>query len=211
MPASVSVPVPALTSPPVPSMVPAKLVGSPCRRSADWPPSWIVDAGDAAQILDRLRCPSVPRCRRSRRLPVRLSAARARDAAVARQVERAVGVDRGRAGIGVDAAQVLAERRRRMTSAPPVPPPMPPSWITPLNARMPLVMVSVWPPRLTMPLPRRPNSPATEAPDVVCEMSSVAPPAPPARTDDARSWRSSRCPSAPGWRPGRSACRWCSC
>ena len=48
---------------------------------------------------------------------------------------------------------------------------MPPSWITPLKNE-PLVMVSVLEPRLTRPLP---NRPVTEVPELVCEMSSVAP------------------------------------
>lgn len=62
-----------------------------------------------------------------------------------------------------------------MTSEPPVPLPMPPSWMTPLK-NDPLVMVSVLPPRLTTPVPPGSNRPPTEAPDVVCEMSSVEPP-----------------------------------
>ena len=64
-----------------------------------------------------------------------------------------------------------------MTRLPPVPPAMPPSWITPLNDE-PLVMVSVWPPRLTRPIPLLSNRPPTEAPELVCEMSSVASPDP---------------------------------
>ena len=43
----------------------------------------------------------------------------------------------------------------------------------------PLVMVRVWLPRLTRPMPKMSNRPATDAPAVVCEMSSVALPAPP--------------------------------
>ena len=41
-----------------------------------------------------------------------------------------------------------------MTSEPPVPPAMPPSWMTPANDE-PLVMVSVFDPRLTLPSPPR--------------------------------------------------------
>jgi hypothetical protein len=62
-----------------------------------------------------------------------------------------------------------------MTSEPPVPLAIPPSWMTPLK-NDPLVMVSVLPPRLTTPLPPGSNRAPTEAPDVVCEMSSVEPP-----------------------------------
>ena len=53
---------------------------------------------------------------------------------------------------------------------PPAPPAMPPSWITPLKNE-PLVMVSVFDPRLTRPVP---NRAAIEVPALVCEISSVA-------------------------------------
>jgi hypothetical protein len=61
-----------------------------------------------------------------------------------------------------------------ITSAPPLPLPMPPSWMTPLKLE-PLVMVSVFDPRLTTPAPPRLNRPATEVPELVCEMSNLAP------------------------------------
>ena len=67
-----------------------------------------------------------------------------------------------------------------MTSEPPVPAPMPPSWMTPLKNE-PLVMVSVLLPRLTMPVLPPPNSALIEAPELVCEISNV--PAPPMVTE----------------------------
>ena len=54
---------------------------------------------------------------------------------------------------------------------------MPPSWMTPANDE-PLVTVSVWLPRLTRPIPAVSARPPTEAPELVCEMSSVASPDP---------------------------------
>jgi hypothetical protein len=53
---------------------------------------------------------------------------------------------------------------------------MPPSAMTPLKVP-PLVIVSVFEPRLMTPTPPISNRTPTEVPELVCEMSSVAAPA----------------------------------
>ena len=155
MAVSVSVPLPCLTRPPpgllLSSRMPAKVVelavptsGSCCRAG----PS----SRRRRQVLDGAS-PLAAEMSNCAPAPARLSAARLGDAAVVRQGEQTAGHDRGRAGVGVDAAQVLPARRGD-DQPPPVPPAMPPSWITPLKNE-PLVMVSVFEPRLTRPSPEQ--------------------------------------------------------